>query len=320
MPVDERYRRQVALLVRTLPFVAEEPCFALKGGTAINLFVRDLPRLSVDIDLPYLPAASWDESLRDVDAALRRIGGRIEASVATARVQPVALRGENAVNKLFVRDGGVQIKIEVMPVLRGCVYEAEERAVSKSVERQFGFAAIRVVSFSDLFAGKLVATLDRQHPCDLFDVRGLLAREGIDERLRTAFIVYLIGHNRPVAELLAPARRDLAEEFRRGLAGMTEGPVALDDLVGAREALIANAVGRMPEAHRRFLLSFEVGAPDWSLLDVPNAATLPAVQWRMANLARLDGRRRSQLVAGLETALAGSASGASATHPGDAEG
>ena len=101
---------------------------------------------------------------------------------------------------------------------------------------------------------------------------------------------------------------------------MTEGPVALDDLVGSREALIANAVGRMPEAHRRFLLSFEVGAPDWSLLDVPNAATLPAVQWRMANLARLDGRRRSQLVAGLETALAGSASGAPATHPGDAEG
>ena len=115
--------------------------------------------------------------------------------------------------------------------------------------------------------------------------------------------------------LLAPTRRDLAEEFNRGLAGMTEGPVALDDLVGSREALIANVVGRMPEAHRRFLLSFEVGAPDWSLLDVPNAATLPAVQWRMANLARLDRRWRSQLVAGLETALAESASGASATHP-----
>ena len=73
MPVDERYRRQVALLVRTLPFVAEERCFALKGGTAINLFVRDLPRVSVDIDLTYLPVASRDESLRDVDAALRRI-------------------------------------------------------------------------------------------------------------------------------------------------------------------------------------------------------------------------------------------------------
>ena len=320
MPVDERYRRQVALLVRTLPFVAEERCFALKGGTAINLFVRDLPRLSVDIDLTYLPVAGWDESLRDIDAALRRIAGRIEASMTVARVQPGTVRGENAVNKLFIRDGRVQIKIEVTPVLRGCVYEPEERAVSNTVEREFGFAAIRVVSFPDLFAGKLVAALDRQHPRDLFDVCGLLTREGIDERLRTAFVVYLISHNRPLAELLAPARRELAEEFRRGFAGMTEAPVTLDDLVGTREVLIAASVGRMPDAHRRFLLSFEAGAPDWSLLDAPNAAMLPAVQWRMVNLARLGGQRRSELVAGLEAALAGSANGESTTDPGDMEG
>ena len=110
--------------------------------------------------------ASREESLRDIDAGLRRIAGRIEASVATARVQPGKIRGENSVTKLFVRDGRVQIKIEVTPVLRGCVYEAEERAVSRSVERQYGFAAMRVVSFPDLFAGKLVAALDRQHPGD----------------------------------------------------------------------------------------------------------------------------------------------------------
>ena len=290
-----------------MPLVAEETCFALKGGTAINLFVRDLPRLSVDIDLTYLPVASWDESLRDVDAALRRIAGRIEASLAAARVQPGTVRGEDAVNKLFVRDGRVQVKIEVTPVLRGCVYEPEERAVSQTVERLLGFAAIRVVSFADLFAGKLVAALDRQHPRDLFDVRELLAREGIDDRLRTAFIVYLISHNRPLAELLAPVRRDMEEEFERGLAGMTEVPVTLDALVDTREALIADVVGRMPDAHKRFLLSFEEGAPDWSLLDVPDAARLPAVQWRMANLARLDGPRRSELATGLAAALAESA-------------
>ena len=319
MPVDERYRRQVALLVRTLPFVAEETCFALKGGTAINLFVRDLPRLSVDIDLTCLPVASRGESLRDIDAGLRRVAGRIKATVATARVQPGKIRGENAVNKLFVRDGRVQIKIEVTPVMRGCVYEAEERAVSHIVERHFGFAAIRVVSFPDLFAGKLVAALDRQHPRDLFDVRELLTREGIDERLRTAFIVYLIGHNRPLAELMVPARRDMAEEFRRGFAGMTVGPVSLDALVSTREELIANVVGRMPDAHKRFLLSFETGAPDWSLLDVPNVERLPAVQWRMANLARLDARRRSELAGDLEAALADSASGLSDTTSGDSE-
>ena len=320
MPVDERFRRQVALLVRALPVVAEETCFALKGGTAINLFVRDLPRLSIDIDLTYLPVASREVSLADIDAALGRIAKRIEASIATARVQPGTIRGESAVNRLFVRDGRVQIKIEVTPVLRGCVYEPEERAVSPVVERQFGFAAMQVVSFADLFAGKLVAALDRQHPRDLFDVRGLLTNEGIDARLRTAFIVYLISHNRPLAELLVPACRDMAEEFRRGLAGMTEVPVALDALVSAREALIADAVGRMPDRHRRFLLSFETGAPEWSLLDVPNVGRLPAVQWRLENLARLDGRRRSELVVRLEAVLAQSASGHSPAASGDAQG
>jgi len=56
MPVNERYRKQVALLIQTIPAVPDEKDFALKGGTAINLFVRDMPRLSVDIDLTYLPS------------------------------------------------------------------------------------------------------------------------------------------------------------------------------------------------------------------------------------------------------------------------
>ena len=101
MPVDERYRRQVELLVRTLPDVAHERCFALKGGTAINLFVRNLPRLSVDIDLTYLPVADRARSLADIEAALRRIGERIEGALPVARVQTGVLREEGTVNKLF---------------------------------------------------------------------------------------------------------------------------------------------------------------------------------------------------------------------------
>ena len=306
--------------MRTLPFVAEETCFALKGGTAINLFVRELPRLSVDIDLTYLPVASRGEPLAGIDAALGRIAGRIEASIAAARVQPAQHRGENVVNKLFVRDRRVQVKIEVTPVLRGCVYEPEERAVSPVVERQFGFAAMRVVSFADLFAGKLVAGLDRQHPRDLFDVRELSASEGIDERLRTAFIVYLIQPQQAPGRAAGAGAPRHGDEFRRGLAGMTEVPVSLDALVGAREEMVADAVGRMPDAHRHFLRSFETGAPEWSLLDAPNVERLPAVQWRLENLARLDGRRRSELLARLEAALAQSASARPATASGDVQG
>jgi hypothetical protein len=46
--VNEVYKSQVNLLLKVLPYVANENVFALKGGTAINLFVRDMPRLSVD--------------------------------------------------------------------------------------------------------------------------------------------------------------------------------------------------------------------------------------------------------------------------------
>ena len=103
MPADERYLRQVGLLVRVLPFVAEERCFALKGGTAINLFVRNLPRLSVDIDLAYLPIEDRRSSLNGIEATLHRIDGGIRAAIPSARVNAVTLRTEGTMNRLFVR-------------------------------------------------------------------------------------------------------------------------------------------------------------------------------------------------------------------------
>ena len=111
MAVDETYRRQVALLVRTLPFVAEETCFALKGGTAINLFIRDMPRLSVDIDLTYLPLSDRAASLSEIDSTLRRIGARITDGLVGAHVYEGMLHGENTVNKLVIRVEGVQVKL-----------------------------------------------------------------------------------------------------------------------------------------------------------------------------------------------------------------
>ena len=119
---------------------------------------------------------------------------------------------------------GVQIKIEVTPVLRGCVYEPETRSVSASVEAQFGFAEMQVVSFADLYAGKLVAALDRQHPRDLFDVRDLLANEGIDDRF-TQGLRRLHPQPQPAHGGSAGAPRlDISHEFERGFEGMTESP------------------------------------------------------------------------------------------------
>ena len=186
MPLSEHYRRQVALLIETIPFVADEPQFALKGGTAINLFFRDMPRLSVDIDLTYLPVAPRPESLASINAAMKRIAASLRRGLRGARVTEVINAREKIVAKLTVQRGDAQIKIEVTPVLRGCVFEPEIRSVSPSVEETFGYAQMQVVSFADLYAGKIVAALDRQHPRDLFDIRDLLANEGISDDLRKA--------------------------------------------------------------------------------------------------------------------------------------
>lgn len=303
MAFSENYRRQAALLIRTLPSVAEEQVFALKGGTAINLFVRDMPRLSVDIDLTYLPIQSYEDSLDAIDASLKRIAGRIRKTLPAAAVAETRLQSENKVTKLLVRADGAQIKLEVTPVLRGSVYKSENRAVSPAVERAFGFAEIQVVSFADLYGGKIIAALDRQHPRDFFDIRQLLATEGIDDSLRRAVIVYLLSHNRPMAEVLKPRLKDIRQEFERGFQGMTVEPVTLDDLLAARDALIGLAVGKMPEQHKRFLISFEEGNPDWDLLGLPLVPELPAVLWRQTNLDKLKPKRRAELVSHLKEAL-----------------
>ena len=160
-----------------------------------------------------------------------------------------------------------------------------------------------VVSFADLYAGKMVAALDRQHPRDLFDVWDLLAHEGIDDSLRKAFIVYLLSHDRPMAEVLAPARLDISAEYKRGFEGMVDKPVTLDELLQAREDLLREIVDKMPEQHRRFLISVKRGEPDWALLGLPGAKDLPAVRWKIENLAKLSADKRAQLLNGLSEAL-----------------
>lgn len=301
MAFAPNYQAQAELLVRTLPHVTAEACFAMKGGTAINLFVRDLPRLSVDIDLTYLPIQSREASLAEIEAALTRIADRIPKAMPGVRAQMP--RSGGTLTKLVIRDRGVQIKVEVTPVLRGCVFDPETRPMVPAVEDAFGFAEMNIVSLPDLYAGKIVAALDRQHPRDLFDIRELLAHEGIDNRLRQAFIVYLLSHGRPMGEVLSSSQKDITQEFARGFRGMTADPVELNDLIASRERLVAEIVGAMPDNHRAFLLSFEMGTPDWSLLGVDVAPELPAVRWRQQNLDTLSAKARRELVARLEKAL-----------------
>lgn len=304
MASPEIYDRQVALLVRLLPTIAAELLFALKGGTAINLFVRNLPRLSVDIDLTYLPVEPRDASLKGIDAALERIMNNIKKTIGGAQVH-VQRSGEGHIERLHVQ-AGVTVKVEVTPVLRGVVFDPVMMTVTESVEGRYGFAETLVVSQADLYAGKLVAAFDRQHPRDLFDVKLLLDNEGISDDLRRAFVVYVLESQKPLNAILDPRRKDIAGKYEQEFRGMplVDDP-GLEALLAVREQMIDLLVGEMPEAHRRFFLSFKRGEPDWALLGLPHVADLPAVRFRMQKLAALAPEARAEQLARLEAVLAG---------------
>jgi hypothetical protein len=281
----QRYVDQVSLLVRAIPEIAREEIFALKGGTAINLFVRDLPRLSVDIDLVYLPVANREASLQAVRDGLERIAVRLERGGQITVERRLLPDGK----RLVVSLDGVTIKIEVSPVLRGTVFAPAVRQVSAAVEDRFGFAEMQLVSDADLYAGKIAAALDRQHPRDLFDIHFLFANEGLSDDLFKAFLIYLVSHPRPAHELLCPHWLDISAQYNDEFLGMTVTDLPLDALHDARERLIAE-IGKRARASdaRQFLTRFHQLEPDWAMFGFePAIADLPALRWKVINLEKL---------------------------------
>ncbi len=306
MPITEAYRKQVELLVRTIPHIAEEECFALKGGTAINLFVRDLPRLSVDIDLTYLPVKGHDESLEEIDAALRRIGARVKNSDSTKTVTQSSPGGQNAINKLVVRTRDrVQIKVEVTPVLRGCVYEPQLTPINERAEEEFGFVEINMLSFADLYAGKIAAALDRQHPRDLFDVHLLLENEGISDDLLSALVIYLASHDKSPHVLLGGECRNIAHDYENNFHGMTEVDIPMAMLIGVHANLRKKIIANLPKTHQEFLASFYRRQPNWSLLGLGDVDQLPAIKWRELNLDKAGAETREGIASNFEALFDG---------------
>lgn len=300
---DNRFYGQVQLLVRVLPYVAEEDCVALKGGTAINLFFRDLPRLSVDIDLAYLPLSEYEESRRAIDAALRRIGKRLSGVSPGFRVMAGANDEAGLIDTLNVTNGAHTVKVEVNPVLRGSVNPPTILTLRPIVQEAFGFAQITSLAFEDVYAGKLMAALDRQHPRDLFDVLVLLEKDGISERLFRTWLVYLIGHKGSMADVLNPNRKDIEALYRGHFLTMTERPVSLETLLAVRERLIADLRRRLGESERALLLSVKRGEPRWDLLGMDGVEALPAVKWKLLNIERMSPEARERAIERLAQVL-----------------
>lgn len=304
IPADSPYWSQVRLLVEVLPAVAEEECFALKGGTAINLFIRDMPRLSVDIDLAYLPVNDYETSRTEIDAALRRIRDTILSNTHQYQVVIGSNDGAGLIDTMSVRLADAQVKIEVNPGLRGSVHPVQVLGVRPIVEERVGFARIAVLATDDVYAGKLVAALDRQHPRDLFDVMLLFENEGLTDSLFTAFLAYLVGHKGNMADTLNPNRKPLEKLYKEQFETMANRESSLDELAEVRERLIREVHKRLGDREKRFLLSVKQLKPEWDLLGIAGVDALPAVRWKLHNLEKMSKPAHEKAVARL-TALFG---------------
>lgn len=302
--MNSLYARQADLLIRILPHIAEDADFALHGGTAINFFVRDLPRLSVDIDLTYLFLESREDSLKHIGVKLQTLARKIAMTIPGVRVEEKRDKTSGAVVKLFANQQAALVKIEPNLIIRGAVSACEERVLTREARDLFGKSvSVKTLSFADLYGSKICAALDRQHSRDFFDVKILLENEGITESVRKSFLVYLICHNRPMNEILAPVPRDLYPVFETEFSGMPRIAVTCEELERVRKELMAKVPSILTREEREFLLSFKERNPKWQLLGVEGVERLPAVRWKLANLERMERSKLKTAVARLKKVL-----------------
>jgi predicted nucleotidyltransferase component of viral defense system len=288
--MDKTYADTVRLLLTVAPDVFNNDVFAMKGGTALNLFLHDMPRLSVDIDVVYV---SWqtprEQALAEIARELDVIAQRLDR--LGLRTRKIAADGMGD-TKLLVETEDEQVKIEVNTVFRGTVLPVERRVLSPQTADTFSIELeLPTLAPAELYGSKLVAALDRQHPRDLFDVSMMFESGGLSDDTVECFVVYLAGHNRPTHEVLFGNDKDIAAEFRSQFVGMTRDPVELDTLLAARTRLKEELPKRLSERHRQFLTGLARAEPDWSLLRCEHAAELPALRWKLMNLATFRGRR-----------------------------
>lgn len=282
MSFADEYVRQVALLVNIFPIISNVSGFALKGGSAINLFYQDLPRLSVDIDLVYLPMEKRDVAIENINKSLELMKSALNVNGFRANVV-----GAMNSKKIYCSNEEATIKIEPNYTIRGTVHPVSLLDVVPMVRDRFGFAKMNVLAFEELYAGKFCAALDRQHPRDLFDVNKLYeTHPSLPEELIQCFIVYLLGHNRPVHELLDCEFQDRHESFDNEFVGMTN---ELCDYADLQDSLLRlkNDLKLRLVPYKKFISSFLALQADFSDFPIPGVQNLPAIQWKLRNLETL---------------------------------
>ncbi|MBW2002573.1 MAG: nucleotidyl transferase AbiEii/AbiGii toxin family protein [Deltaproteobacteria bacterium] len=249
------------------------------------------------IDLTYLPVNERDFALDDISHALIRVSEEIKRRIPGARIVLKNIRGTNTLKGMVVDQEGATVKIEPNLVLKGSVYPPEIRTLTKKAQDFFELSVqSRILSIDELYAGKICAALDRQHPRDLFDVHCLFKNEGQTAKMRKAFIVYLISHPRPMIEILNPQPKDMRYVFEKEFKAMIPEDVTCEDLHTTRDDLVSMLRSELTTEERRFIVSVKQGRPRWGLLALEGIENLPAVRWKLLNIGKMDPSKHQKAV------------------------
>ena len=289
----EGYKNQVALLIRIMPLIYKIKDFAVHGGTAINLFVKNMPRYSVDIDLTYLPVKNREKSILEINNYLIILKQQIEKAVPGIRVFH-----KPAILKLLCSKGDAMVKVEVNGIKRGIIGDVEERELCEKAKSEFKMSCrARVVPFSLLYGGKVAAALGRQHPRDLFDYKYMEA-DSFD-KIKTGFIFYLLGSDKPLIESLHPNPIDQQEALNNQFRGMTDFPFEYADFEATRYELNEVVLNNLNKTDRDFLFSFENGTPEWDKCCAGDLSGFPAIKWKLKNIRALKEANPAKFKAGI---------------------
>ena len=294
--IDQAYIDTVRLLLRVVPDIFKNEIFAMKGGTAINLFVQDMPRLSVDIDVVYVPRdPSREEALRAISDEINSIQKRLEKLGLSVRLSKPNSESET---KLFIENDRSQVKVEVNVVFRGTIFPVVTRALTAKTAQMFSTTVeAPVLAEAELYGSKIVAALDRQHPRDLFDVLKFYEQGDLTSDILDAVVIYLAGHNRPTHEVLFGTDKEISTSYANSFVGMIfEESPSLEMLVDVRAKLRADVAQRLTGRHRDFLIGLAEANPDWSLLDCEHAESLPGLRWKLINLKKFQKNRPSDFI------------------------
>lgn len=276
-----KYKKQVALLIRIMPSVYKIKEFAVHGGTAINLFHKNMPRYSVDIDLTYIPIEDRNTSLRNINQKLLEVKQSIEKSIPG-----IMIRHKSDIWKLLCTLGDSTVKIEVNGTKRGIIGDTVDMPLCDKARKEFNMGCrARTVSFSQLYGGKITAALSRQHPRDLFDCKFMELDSFSD--VKDGFMLCLLGSDKPIVESLQPNAIDYTEALENQFQGMSDIHFGNDDYMSARTELLKLVNGSFTQADKEFILSFESGNPDWSKCCAGDLSGYPSVKWKMFNIEKL---------------------------------